>query len=80
MNSVIPFRYVGRSPHKKLIGFVDEGREISIYDGLGKHLMKLGSVDKNNWSVNWGTYSELQQEHTTYITGCVKDLKKYNWL
>ena len=79
INSVIPFRYVGRSPNKKLIGFVDEGKEVSIYDGLGKHLMKLGSVDKKNWSVNWGTYSELQQDHTTYITGCVKELKKNNW-
>ena len=29
MNSVIPFRYVGRSPHKKLIGFV------FIYEKIG---------------------------------------------
>ena len=52
MNSVIPFKYIGNSPNKRLIGFVDEGKEIYIYDGIGKHLMKLGSVDKKSWSIN----------------------------
>ena len=80
MNSVIPFRYVGNSPNKRLIGFVDEGKEISIYDGLGKHLMKLGSVDKKSWSINWGTYQLLQQEHSSYITSSVRELKKRKWL
>ena len=80
MNSVIPFRYVGNSPNKRLIGFVDEGKEISIYDGIGKNLMKLGSVDKKSWSINWGTHSVLQQEHSSYITSSVRELKKRNWL
>ena len=76
MNSVIPFKYIGNSPNKRLIGFVDEGKEISIYDGCGKHLIKLGSVDKKKWSINWGTYQLLQQEHTLYITSSVRELKK----
>jgi len=76
MNSIIPFKYVGNSPNKRLIGFVDEGKEISIYDGCGKHLIKLGSVDKKKWSINWGTYQLLQQEHTSYITSSVRELKK----
>ena len=76
MNSVIPFKYIGNSPNKKLIGFVDEGKEISIYDGLGKHLMKLGSVDKKSWSISWGTHSLLQQEHSSYITSSVRKLKE----
>ena len=76
MNSIIPFKYVGNSPNKRLIGFVDEGKEISIYDGCGKHLIKLGSVDKKKWSINWGTHSLLQQEHTSYITSSVRELKK----
>ena len=80
MNSVIPFRYVGNSPNKRLIGFVDEGKEISIYDGIGKNLMKLGLVDKKSWSINWGTHSVLQQEHSSYITSSVRELKKRNWL
>lgn len=80
MNSVIPFKYIGNSPNKKLIGFVDEGKEISIYDGLGKHLMKLGSVDKKSWSISWGTHSLLQQEHTSYITSSVRELKNRKWL
>ena len=80
MNSVIPFRYVGNSPNKRLIGLVSEGKEISIYDGIGKHLVKLGSVDKKTWSINWGQHQLLQQEHTSYITGCVRDLKDRTWL
>ena len=80
MNSVIPFRYVGNSPNKRLIGLVSEGKEVSIYDGIGKHLVKLGSVDKKSWSINWGQHQLLQQEHTSYITGCIRDLKDRNWL
>ena len=80
MNSVIPFKYIGNSPNKRLIGFVDEGNDINIYDGIGKHLMKLGSVDKKSWSINWGTYQTLQQEHSSYITSSVRELKNRNWL
>ena len=80
MNSVIPFRYVGNSPNKRLIGFVDEGNDINIYDGIGKNLIKLGSVDKKNWSISWGNNSLLQQEHTSYITSSVRELKKRKWL
>jgi len=76
MNSVIPFRYVGNSPNKRLIGFVDEGNDINIYDGIGKNLIKLGSVDKKNWSISWGNNSLLQQEHTSYITSSVRKLKE----
>ena len=80
MNSVIPFRYVGNSPNKRLIGFVDEGNDINIYDGIGKNLIKLGSVDKKNWRISWGNNSLLQQEHTSYITSSVRELKKRKWL
>ena len=76
MNSVIPFQYIGNSPNKRLIGFVDEGSDISIYDGIGKNLIKLGSVDKKSWSISWGTHSLLQQEHTSYITSSVRKLKE----
>ena len=76
MNSVIPFQYVGNSPNTRLIGFVDEGSDISIYDGIGKNLIKLGSVDKKSWSINWGTHSLLQQEHTSYVTSSVRKLKE----
>ena len=79
MNSVIPFQYVGNSPNKRLIGFVDEGKDISIYDGIGKNLILLGSVDKKSWSISWGTHSLLQQEHTSYITSSVRELKKRKW-
>ena len=76
MNSVIPFRYVGNSPNKRLIGFVDEGSDINIYDGIGKNLILLGSVDKKSWSISWGNNSLLQQEHTSYITSSVRKLKE----
>ena len=74
INSVIPFKYIGNSPN------VFEGNDINIYDGIGKHLMKLGSVDKKSWSINWGTHSVLQQEHSSYITSSVRELKNRNWL
>ena len=80
MNSVIPFKYIGNSPNKRLIGFVDEGKDINSYDGIGKNLMLLGSVDKKSWSINWGTHPLLQQEHTSYITSSVRELKKRKWL
>lgn len=76
MNSVIPFKYVGNSPHKRLIGFVDEGNDINIYDGIGKNLMKLGSVDKKSWSIVWSNHPLLQQEHSSYITSSVRKLKE----
>ena len=76
MNSVIPFKYIGNSPNKRLIGFVDEGNDINIYDGIGKNLMLLGSVDKKSWSIVWGTHPLLQQEHTSYITSSVRKLKE----
>ena len=76
MNSIIPFKYVGNSPNKRLIGFVVEGNEINIYDGIGKNLIKLGSVDKKNWSITWGRYSVLQQDQTSYITSSVRKLKE----
>ena len=79
-NSVIPFKYVGNSPNKRLIGFVDEGKDISVYDGIGKHLMLLGKVDKKSWSITWGTHSVLQQNHSSYITSSVRELKNRRWL
>ena len=80
MNSIIPFKYVGNSPNKRLIGFVVEGKDINIYDGIGKNLILLGSVDKKSWSISWGNNSLLQQEHTSYITSSVRELKNTNWL
>jgi len=76
MNSVIPFKYVGNSPNKRLIGFVDEGKDINISDGIGKNLMKLGSVDKKSWSIVWSSHPLLQQEHSLYITSSVRKLKE----
>lgn len=76
INSVIPFKYVGNSPNKRLIGFVVEGSDINIYDGIGKNLILLGSVDKKSWSISWGNNSLLQQEHTSYITSSVRKLKE----
>jgi len=76
MNSIIPFKYVGNSPNKRLIGFVVEGSDINIYDGIGNKLILLGSVDKKSWSISWGSNSLLQQEHTSYITSSVRKLKE----
>jgi len=76
MNSVIPFQYIGNSPNKRLVGFVDEGSDINIYDGIGKNLILLGSVDKKSWSIVWSNHPLLQQEHSSYITSSVRKLKE----
>ena len=80
MNSVIPFKYIGNSPNKRLIGFVVEGKDINIYDGIGKNLILLGSVDKKSWSISWGSNSLLQQEHSSYITSSVRKLKEQTFV
>ena len=80
MNSIIPFKYVGNSPNKRLIGFVVEGSDINIYDGIGKNLILLGSVDKKSWSISWGNNSLLQQEHSSYITSSVRKLKEQTFV
>ena len=54
MNSSNSFQYIGNSPNKRLIGFVDEGSDINIYDGIGKNLIKLGSVDKKKLEYQLG--------------------------
>ena len=80
MKSIIPFKYVGNSPNKRLIGFVVEGSDINIYDGIGNKLILLGSVDKKSWSISWGSNSLLQQEHTSYITSSVRKLKEQTFV
>jgi hypothetical protein len=80
VNSLIPFKYIGKSPNKRLIGFVDEGKQITVYDGIGKHLMKLGDVDKKKWSIIWNEHPLLQQDHRSYITSSIRKLKEQNWL
>ena len=79
-NSVIPFRYIGRSPDKKLIGFVEEGNSINVYDGTGKHLMLICSVDRKKWSMTWNNYVKLTTPQQKYIVDEIKSLKEKYWL
>lgn len=79
-NSVVPFRYIGGGPNRKLLGFVEEGEKINIYDGTGKHLMLVCSVDKKNWSIHWNDYVKLTTPQQKYITDEVKRLKENHWL
>lgn len=76
MNSVVPFKWVGSGSGKRLIGFVDEGKQISVYDGGGNHLMKVCDIDKNKWGITWNNYLKLHPHHQHYIIGEVKNLKK----
>lgn len=79
-NSVIPFRYIGRSPNKKLIGFVEEGNSINVYDGTGKHLMLICSVDRKKWSMSWNDYVKLTTPQQKYVVDEIKSLKEKYWL
>ena len=76
MNSVIPFKWIGSGSGKRLIGFVNEGNHISVYDGGGIHLMKVCDIDKDRWGISWNNYIKLHPQHQHYIIGEVKNLKK----
>jgi len=79
-NSVVPFRWIGRGPTKKLIGFVEEGNKINVYDGIGKHLMLICGIDKNNWDIHWNDYVKLTTPQQKYVVDEVKKLKDSHWL
>lgn len=79
-NSVVPFRYIGGGPNRKLLGFVEEGEKINIYDGTGKHLMLVCGIDKKDWSIHWNDYVKLTTPQQKYITDEVKKLKDLHWL
>ena len=76
MNSVIPFRWIGEGRGKKLLGFVNEGNKIVVYDGGGNHLMKVCDIDKSKWNISWNNYLVIPTHHQHYIIGEVKNLKK----
>lgn len=76
MNSVVPFKWIDSENGKRLLGFVNEGNQITVYDGGGNHLMKICSIDKKNWSIYWNDYVKLHPHHQHYIIGEVKNLKK----
>ena len=79
MNCVIPFRWIDTHSNKKLIGFVNEGDNITVYDGTGNHLMKVCDIDKKKWGISWNNYVKLTVPQQHYIIGEVKNLKKINW-
>jgi hypothetical protein len=76
MNSVIPFKWIGSGSGKRLIGFVNEGNQISVYDGGGNHLLKVCDIDKSKWGISWNNYLEIDPHHQHYIVGEVRNLKK----
>ena len=79
-NSVVPFRYIGKSSNKRLLGFVEEGDKINVYDGIGKHLMLVCGVDKKSWSIHWNDYVKLTTHQQKYVTDEVKRLKDTYWI
>ena len=76
MRSVIPFRWIGGGSGKRLIGFVNEGSKIVVYDGGGNHPMKVCDIDKSTWGISWNNYLKIDPHHQHYIIGEVKNLKK----
>lgn len=79
-NSVVPFRWIGRGQTKKLIGFVEEGNSINVYDGIGKHLMLCCTIDRNKWTMKWNDYVKLTTPQQKYIVDETKNLKETYWL
>ena len=76
MNSIIPFRYVG----DRLIGFVENKEKgIDALDGLGNHHILLGTINKENWSINWNPYWVINPDVNRYVVGEIKRLKENSW-
>jgi len=78
INSIIPFRYV----NDRLVGFVPNDRDknkINVYDGLGKHMILLGTIDKDSWSIMWNPHWNITPEITSYVVGEIKRLKEITW-
>ena len=79
-NSVVPFRWIGNGPDRKLLGFVEEGDKINVYDGMGEHLMLVCGIDKKKWSIHWNDYVKLTTPQQKYVTDEVKKLKDIYWV
>ena len=76
MNSIVPFRYVG----DRLIGFVENKEKgIDVLDGLGNHHILLGTINKENWSINWNPYWVINPDVNRYVVGEIKRLKENSW-
>lgn len=73
-NSVVPFRWIGQGPNRKLIGIVKEGRTFKIYDHTGKHPMLVGDVN-SKFSIHWNNYVKLTTPQQKFIVDEVKSLK-----
>ena len=73
-NSVVPFRWIGEGPMRKLIGIVSEGKKFTIYDHTGKIPMLIGNITKN-FGVHWNDYVELTTPQRKYLVDEVKKLK-----
>ena len=79
MNSVVPFRWIDNGGNKMLIGFVNEGDNIVVYDGSGNHLMKVCDINKKEWNINWNNYMKVTVPQQHYIIDEMENLKKINW-
>ena len=79
-NSVVPFRWIGNGPNRKLLGFVEEGDKINVYDGMGEHLMLVCGIDKKKWSIHWNDYVKLTTPQQKYVSDEVKKLKDVYWV
>jgi len=76
MNSIVPFRYV----EDRLIGFVENKEKgIDVLDGLGNHHILLGTINKENWSINWNPYWVINPDVNRYVVGEIKRLKENSW-
>jgi hypothetical protein len=70
--SDVPFEMVGN----RMMGLIKEENGYGIYDGLGEHMIKLGSVDKRDYTINWNSNWLLQPEQLRWSVQKVRELKK----
>lgn len=70
--SDVPFEMVGN----RMMGIIKEKDGFGIYDGLGEHMIKLGSVDNIDYTINWNSNWLLQPEQLRWSVKKVREIKK----
>jgi len=70
--SDVPFEMVGN----RMMGIIKEENGFGIYDGLGENMIKLGSVDNVDYTINWNSNWLLQPEQLRWSVKKVREIKK----
>ena len=78
MNTIVPFKYIGN----RLVGITqnpNKRNEYQIYDGMGKTLILLGTINTDEWNINWNPKQVISQEVNKYTVNVVIEKREEIW-